>query len=171
MPRKTSNVGDVDLFDNPEYYKAALQEEQHENISLRILVLDLRRQLATKEREYEELLKSCTFNMDKIIVLEKSNALLVAENNKLSALSKDEMITEEKVCPCATNTIPLNEFDLSNIASLLPHELFSYLGFTLSTYNDLIQRISLLEAAVIQANITTMHVSGDFVMNKDNSLK
>ena len=164
-------MGDVDMFDNPEYYKAALEQEQRENTSLKFLVLELRRQLAIKEKENAELKSNCNCNRDRIITLEESNALLVAENKELSIYRKDQNAVKEQMRSFFSKPKTLSEIDYSHIITLFPGGMHHYLGFYLSVYNDIIQRIRILEAAVMQANPTTMNIAGDFVMNKDHFLK
>lgn len=57
---------EVDLFDNPEYYKAALAQEQLKNDYLTSVVKELRTQLEAKDLVIAELQKTCINNLTQI---------------------------------------------------------------------------------------------------------
>ena len=78
------------LFDTPEYFKAALEQEQLENTSLRKIILELNKKLGTKEFIIDFLLESNSSQINQITKLQKRIDDLLAE--------KEELIFQKAQC-------------------------------------------------------------------------
>ena len=166
------------LFDTPEYYKAALEQEQLDNISLRKIIFEQNKELGTSRIEYKFLQDSNTSQIDQIIQLQKRVDDLTAENVVLTdqkAQSDNELAERKEVELSFTNQMHLwmtqlpvlTEFTEPIISPLISGGTPIWFKLIITVFNEMIQRIKVLESAVIESKSTNnLHIEGDFVMRK-----
>lgn len=182
MPRETLNEGIVDMFDNPEYYKAAFEQEQIKCISLELLIHDLRSQLDAKDLAYTKLQETCCNHANQIIILEENNAILIAENKELvisneqhkielAAFKKDGVIIKKHMSTFFSKPISIKDIDLSRVIDMYIGDKHPFNNYVFSCLNDIIHRLTLLESAILQNRPTTMNFAGDYVVSKHNILE
>jgi hypothetical protein len=166
------------LFDTPEYYKAALEQEQLDNISLRKIIFEQNKELGTSRIEKKFLLDFNTSQTDQIIQLQKRVDDLTAENVVLTdqkAQSDNELAERKEVELSFTNQMHLwmtqlpvlTEFTEPIISPLISGGTPIWFKLIITVFNEMIQRIKVLESAVIESKSTNnLHIEGDFVMRK-----
>lgn len=168
------------LFDTPEYYKAALEQEQLDNISLRKIIFEQDKELGTSRIEKKFLLDFNTSQTDQIIQLQKRVDDLTAENVVLTdqkAKSDNELAVRKEVELFFTNQMSLWITQLPVLTELTEpittplNNGSTPLWFSLliNMFNGIIQKIKVLEAASMKSETTNHHhynIDGDFVMRK-----
>ena len=169
------------LFDTPEYYKAALEQEQLENTSLRKIILELNKKLGTKEFIIDFLLESNSSQINQITKLQKRIDDLLAEkeelifqkaqcDNELAARNEVELSFTNQMNLWITQLPVLSEFKKPKMSSLIGGSMPNWFNLIIAIFNEMIQRIKLLESAAIESKPTNnLHIEGDFVMNKEDS--
>lgn len=166
------------LFDAPEYYKAAHDNLQLEIISLRKIILEQDKELGNSRIEKKFLLDFNTSQTDQIIQLQKRVDDLTAENVVLTdqkAKSDNELAVRKEVELSFTNQMHLwitqlpvlTEFAEPPINPFISGGMPIWFKLIINVLNEMIQRIKILEAAVIESKSTNnLHIAGDFVMRK-----
>lgn len=178
MPRETLNEGIVDMFDNPEYYKAAFEQEQLDNISLRKIIFEQDKELGNSRIEKKFLLDFNTSQTDQIIQLQNRVDDLTAENvvltdqkaesdNELAARKEVELFFTNQMSLWITQLPVLTELTEPPINPFISGGMPIWFKLIINVFNEMIQRIKILEAAVIESKSTNnLHIAGDFVMRK-----